>query len=666
MSLDELQRTDEAARTSSRPSQSIPFEKSVAVVARVPGSEPRRFAEGTRAPYGIRWYGATSLYGHFRSFISRAIAAEQVDSRDWMRPATPTQLLARCLTVLGGDPHASSLAAGMGRIVTIDFVADSGDDRDTSYAVGRMVSQSYTVSENGQTVQLPRGEILMFGGDVAYPVATADEIHRRLTMPWNEAFRAVRGRGPTEKRVLLGVPGNHDWYDGLDGFGRLFRRGVDVPTRQDGAPQPRLLRKLAKQQLRSPKSNAVGMVARKLHLDEVSGTLRMLRSVTKSVSALYSGIAKKRRRRLTFHGYHAVQEASYFALPIADGLDLWGVDRQLGRMDFRQRQYFLDLRAQRPDNGLIFLSADPALAYGEVNPPGAELLKSTGVSLEEDSMLFLSGDFHHYERTTIAASTHIVAGGGGAFMHGTRITPLPEPKAALGHVQHPGDAAPAVSAAAYPDARASRRLVVGVPWKLMLGRAGYLVHIASGLLGMGANALHRSAAGWELLGTAIIVTAITSLLYFIAGFNRAHPRSVAAVAVPFGFGIGLLPTALSAVIPAVAGFNVASTTVVVLLCAFLGALLFGFFLQTVAILGLEHQQAFTVLGHQGFKHFVRLRVHPNGEVHGYVLGLDDPHRQAIPTIIDTFRWSPQPAQERNSLVQRDSTAHRSAAKLTTA
>jgi hypothetical protein len=25
-------------------------------------------------------------------------------------------------------------------------------------------------------------------------------------------------------RVLLGIPGNHDWYDGLDGFQRLFRR----------------------------------------------------------------------------------------------------------------------------------------------------------------------------------------------------------------------------------------------------------------------------------------------------------------------------------------------------------------------------------------------------------------------------------------------------------
>ena len=67
--------------------------------------------------------------------------------------------------------------------------------------------------------------MLLFGGDTAYPVATAEEIFRRVVAPWNEVLREVRGEddypGP---RILLGIPGNHDWYDGLDGFGRFFRR----------------------------------------------------------------------------------------------------------------------------------------------------------------------------------------------------------------------------------------------------------------------------------------------------------------------------------------------------------------------------------------------------------------------------------------------------------
>src|SRR5262249_20341427 len=152
-----------------------------------------------------------------RNFIARAIASESVDSRDWMRPLAPTELLKGVIAVLGGDGAAASLVEAVGRPLWIDFVADTGDDRDVSHGVGRMVVATYV--EGGTT--LPRGEILLFGGDTAYPVATADEINKRLVQPWNEAFREAEGspgpkpgRGP--RRVLLGIPGNHDWYDGLD------------------------------------------------------------------------------------------------------------------------------------------------------------------------------------------------------------------------------------------------------------------------------------------------------------------------------------------------------------------------------------------------------------------------------------------------------------------
>ena len=43
--------------------------------------------------------------------------------------------------------------------------------------------------------------------------------HRALE---SGAARSCRDDG--RQRVLLGIPGNHDWYDGLDGFGRMFRR----------------------------------------------------------------------------------------------------------------------------------------------------------------------------------------------------------------------------------------------------------------------------------------------------------------------------------------------------------------------------------------------------------------------------------------------------------
>ena len=65
-----------------------------------------------------------------------------------------------------------------------------------------------------------------------------------------------------------------------------------------------------------------------------------------------------------------IQEASHWALPLAPGLELWGVDRQLRRLDFRQRTFFIERRAERPTDRLVFLAPDPALSFGERNPAG--------------------------------------------------------------------------------------------------------------------------------------------------------------------------------------------------------------------------------------------------------------------------------------------------------
>src|SRR5271169_6682428 len=61
---------------------------------------PLVFKQGAHPPYAIRWYGATSLFGHFRNFMASAIASESVDSRDWMRPLSPRKLLDNALRTL--------------------------------------------------------------------------------------------------------------------------------------------------------------------------------------------------------------------------------------------------------------------------------------------------------------------------------------------------------------------------------------------------------------------------------------------------------------------------------------------------------------------------------------------------------------------------------------
>jgi hypothetical protein len=64
----------------------------------------------------------------------------------------------------------------------------------------------------------------------------------------------------------------------------------------------------------------------------------------------------------------------------------------------------------------------------------------------------------------------------------------------------------------------------------------------------------------------------------------------------------------------------------------------GLFFTTITLLGLEHQQAFAVLSHPGFKHFVRLCVHPDGRVEAFAIGKDDPVGPGDAVMIERFEW----------------------------
>lgn len=597
-------------------------------------ADPLVFRQGAHPPFGIRWYGITSLFGHLRNFVARAIATESVDARDWMRPNRPSELVATAGKVLlprsprGSRPkledgsEAATLADLLGRAIWIDFAADTGDDRDVSAHVGAMLASTYDVDDgDGGRLLLPRGDLLVFGGDVAYPVATADEIYKRLVLPWNEELRRVGASA--KKRVLLGAPGNHDWYDGLDGFGRLFRRRIDEPFRADDHDTTTRLAK----RLRKRPGRKVGLVTRAIHLDEVGSLYGAALAIARSIRAFFRGTAIKRRRRLVLRGYEPIQEASYFALPLAPGLDLWGADRQLGRVDFRQRAYFTQRRKKAPGRAVLFVAGDPAMAFGHRNDPGARMLSACRLNMERDRVFYLAGDFHHYERRSIGTkSIHVIAGGGGAFLHGTRIAPYPE---AVG----PPDVA-------YPNAAASRKLVVQVPVKLMIGRAGLLVHLACGLLGsLLLGAAHTGTS--TLVVTSVIVSAALALvLYLIALQGHGTRWRRAALALPFGIGMGILPVVLRLALPHLP-FHVVDGVVLVT-CAFVGSLLFGVYLMLLNLLGLEHQQAFTVLGHPGYKHFVRLCVHPGGKIEAWTIGKDDVFAEGNPLLIDKFVWDPGP------------------------
>ena len=70
------------------------------------------------------------------------------------------------------------------------------------------------------------------------------------------------------------------------------------------------------------------------------------------------------------------------------------------------------------------------------------------------------------------------------------------------------------------------------------------------------------------------------------------------------------------------------------------AFIFGVYLTLLMLTGIEHQQAFTVLGHPGYKHFVRLCIHRDGKVEAWAIGKDDVLAEGLPLMIDRFEWKP--------------------------
>jgi hypothetical protein len=115
----------------------------------------------------------------------------------------------------------------------IDYVADMGDGFDSTYTVARaLAAPSLTVTAAPGTARpdaplpasLPRGQLLIMGGDQVYPTPDDPGYLKRLVDPYELALPPPSLPMPPDAPHLLAVPGNHDWYDGLQSFVKVFCR----------------------------------------------------------------------------------------------------------------------------------------------------------------------------------------------------------------------------------------------------------------------------------------------------------------------------------------------------------------------------------------------------------------------------------------------------------
>ena len=121
--------------------------------------------------------------------------------------------------VLGENRHDYSAADEL----WIDYTADVGDGFDATYSIASLIARPTleVPGPDGSPHVLPRGDLLVLGGDQVYPTASGKAYGDR----WKGPYRAALPEKTKDTPDLYALPGNHDWYDGLTAFLRLFAQG---------------------------------------------------------------------------------------------------------------------------------------------------------------------------------------------------------------------------------------------------------------------------------------------------------------------------------------------------------------------------------------------------------------------------------------------------------
>jgi hypothetical protein len=322
------------------------------------GGEQARFFH---AP--VRWLFGRDLLVSMRSIALYSAFGDELDHRDWMQAELD---------------DLSDMPCEEGGF-WFDYVADTGDGQLSMYNTASLLLSDLYVDADENSVslapradgqRLPRGRFVFFGGDTAYHVADTATLEKHLCTPFAWALFDKQASQPmaADTRYAFGVPGNHDYYDSLIGFNRLFR-----------APGSPLL-PLADYKRRQRAS----FVALRLPFDF------LFLGLDSQQGKLDRRQRQFMRRCLAKHGRERVIVATPEPTTVFDS-----TERSAARA-------FDDLRLARP-----FAETSPAF-------PAPDQLH-----------LDLSGDVHHYARYADPAHPNyasVVAGGGSAFVHPTHTS----------------------------------------------------------------------------------------------------------------------------------------------------------------------------------------------------------------------------------------------------
>jgi hypothetical protein len=152
---------------------------------------------GFRPQKAVRWLAPRVLITTGAQSLVAGIFGSYADKRE-LQGSLPAQVY----------DHAD------GDELWLDFVADLGDGFDATYSIASLLAAP-SLDLDGPK---PRGRLLIMGGDQAYPAASTSVYEDRS----KGVYRAAMPVPPADPPTLFALPGNHDWYDGLTSFLRVF------------------------------------------------------------------------------------------------------------------------------------------------------------------------------------------------------------------------------------------------------------------------------------------------------------------------------------------------------------------------------------------------------------------------------------------------------------
>lgn len=190
---------------------------------------------GKHEPPHMRWPVAW-----YHPFVLLRSAREMVATGDFIRNFDRRELFTNAFEVID---QTKDYAGGD---YWWDFMSDSGDGGNASYTVARAM-QSPELSmgidpgvEVDVLTQMPAGNLLVLGGDLAYPGASNEEYQYRFIEMWEAARPGVNPSAHADNKLhVVSIPQNHDWFDNISSFNRHFIGDYSNHFMQAHTPQSR-------------------------------------------------------------------------------------------------------------------------------------------------------------------------------------------------------------------------------------------------------------------------------------------------------------------------------------------------------------------------------------------------------------------------------------------